>query len=324
MSNTHYFKTRAEEVDYVKNNGISVPYVSYVKETGKTSYKYNEPIRLGDYLHVSGKVDAIPGNDVIGVCIVPELMLPDGKARFMSIKAMSHETTETGSTENEDMWWAYDEDSENFGDYLTKRTKVPIDGTSSGSISSNNTWGRLAMDRTDSDSGASNLTIANPQDPGTKYYQDVSTTRRIPSPYAPDGSFNTNFHYTSGTASDWALTDYRGDLNTAYVLFSEDPGADVAQAFYACGGFKPGYRDLEWYLPAIGEIAFVAPRVEYINSRITEAINSGSAGVVLPFGNLWSSSEYNSNNAWYLSLLNGFVDYRDKDNGFYVRSCLRY
>ena len=318
MSNAHYFKTRAEEVDYVKNNGISVPYVSYVKETGKASYKYNEPIRLGDYLHVSGRVDAIPGNDVIGVCIIPELMLPDGKARFMSIKAMSHSTTETGSTTNETMKWAHD--GTNPGNYLTKRTKVPIDGTSSGSISSNNTWGRLAMDRTDS--GASNQTIANPQDPGTKYYQ--GTTNRIPSPYAPDGSFNTNFHYTSGTASDWALTDYRGDLNTAYVLFSEDPGADIAQAFYACGGFKPGYRDLEWYLPAIGELAFVAPRVEYINSRITEAINSGSAGVVLPFCNLWSSSEYSSGLAWTLGLYDGGVGSHGKANDGYVRSCLRY
>jgi hypothetical protein len=310
----HSFKTRQEEVNFVESHGLGANYLSYIKETGATSYKYNEPIKVGDFLHKTGHIDTKASDDVIGVCAVPELMLPDGKARFVSIKSMSKTTWETGSTTNETMMW--DSDS---GEHFTKRTKVPIDGTSSGSISSNSSLGKLAMDRTDSDA-VSNLTIANTQDPGTKYYKD--TTLRIPSPYALDGSMNKNYLYTDGNDDDWALLNYRGDINTNYLVFSDDPGDEISSAFYACSRFKPGYRDNEWYLPAIGELGFLAPRVEFINSKITEAIDAGSQGVVLPFGYLWSSSEYDSVNAWTLTLRNGGVSRYGKVGSIYVRAFL--
>ena len=309
----HSFKTRQEEVNFVKSNGLDANYLSHVQETGKTSYKYREPIKVGDYLHVTGQIDTKASSDVIGVCAVPELMLPDGKARFVSIKSMDNTDMTNGSTTNKTMMW----DSNASSSWLTFRTKVPFDGTSSGTISGSSTWGRIATYRTDS--SASSFTIANTQDMGTKYYSDAGTSR-IPSPYAPDGSFNSNYLYTDGNDDDWALLDYRGDKNTAYVMFSQGPGEETAPAFYSCGNFCPGYRDKEWYLPAIGELAFLAPRIAFINSKIEEAISAGAAGVVLPFGRFWSSSECSQYDAWLLLLSNGSVDNDDKGSFNYVRA----
>lgn len=314
----HYFKTREEEVEYVRTHGLGVNYLSYVEETGKTSYKYREPIGLGEFIHVTGQIDTKPGQDIIGVCIIPEQMLPDGKARFVSMAAMDPNNKENGNyTEEPSMVWYLDGD--NFScDYMVKRKKVPLDNDFDGVIDGNNSWGRMSM----FNSSNSNLIIANPQDLGTKYF--TGTTPRIPSPYAPDGSFNPNFHYRGSEDDEWALTDYRGDLNTRDVVYSEDPGEGNCPAFYCCERFSPGYRDHEWYLPAVGELAFIPPRYEIIKNKMQEAIDAGSPGVVLSDGSYgyWCSSEYSSNDAWAVRLYNGNVNTNNKGLDKYVRAFL--
>jgi len=309
------FETRAEEVEYVRTHGLGANYTSYVSQTGKSSCKYREPIGLGEFLHVTGQIDTKPGKDIIGVCVIPELMLPDGKARFISMAAMDPNNKEKGNyTEEPWMVWYKDGDSYECN-YMVQRTKVPLDNNSDGTKDGDDTWGRIST----LNSSNSDLTIANPQDLGTKYYKN--TTNRIPSPYAPDGSFNTKFHYR--TANDeWALTDYRGDLNTRDVVYSEDPGEGICPAFYSCEKFSPGYRDHEWYLPAIGELAFIPPRFDYIVSKMQEAINAGSGGVVLSTNYYWSSSEWDSEYAWYVDMSGGYVGSYSKDRNNYVRAFL--
>ena len=316
MENVHYFKTRAEEVNYVKTHGLRANYASYVSKTGKSSYKYVEPIKVGDFLHITGQIDTKPGNDIIGVCVVPELMLPDGKARFISMAAMDPKNQRTGNFEEEpEMVWYQDGDSYEC-EFMVQRNKVPLDNNSDGTIDGNDTWGRIST----LNSSNSNLTIANPQDLGTKYYKN--TTKRIPSPYAPDGSFNQIFHYRGSENDEWALTDYRGDLNTRDVVYSEDPGEEYCPAFYCCERFSPGYRNHEWYLPAVGELAFIPPRFDFIVSKMQEAIDAGSPGVVLSGSYCWSSSEWGSERAWNVNMISGNVDNGRKDNHYYVRAFL--
>lgn len=314
----HYFKTRAGEVEYVRTHGLGANYLSYVEETGKTSYKYREPIGLGEFLHVTGQIDTNPGKDVIGVCVIPELMLPDGKARFVSMAAMDPNNKENGNyTEEPRMYWFHNSQG-SACNFLPMRTKVVLDSRCRGSIDGDNTFGYLPS----LISSISMITEANPLDLGTKYHM-MNMFNKIPSPYAPDGSFNSNFHYRRSENDEWALTDYRGDLNTRDVVYSEDPGEDCCPPFYCCEKFSPGYRDHEWYLPAIGELAFIPPRFDYIVSKMEEAINAGSPGVVLssdcPY---WSSSEISSIDVWYMYMNYGVLTNGAKYNNNYVRAFL--
>ena len=277
-------------------------------------------IKIGDYLHSNGAINNIASSDIIGVCVIPELMLPDGKARFISMAAMDPRNKEKGNCKKEPkMEWYYNGDNYEC-DFLVQRRSIPLDTNSEGIINGYSTWGRMPL----LNSSDPKLTIDNPQDPGTKYYD--GTTNRIPSPYTLDGSFNLNFHYRGSEKDEWALTDYRGDLNTRKVIYREDPpGEEDCLAFYCCNKFSPGYRDLGWYLPAIGELAFIIPRFEIIKNKMREAINAGSPGVILsneyPLG-YWSSSECSSYCAWFVSLKFGSVNYADKDTSYYVRAFL--
>ena len=278
--------------------------------------RFANNIKLGDYLHQDGTIDNIPSKDIIGVCVIPSNFLPDRKARFISMAAMDPSDIEKGNHKKERfLVWYYDRG--NFEcNFLVQRGKVPLDTKSKGIINKYSDWGRLPL----LDSSCPYLTIINPQDPGTKYY--YKTTNRIPSPYAPDGSFNSNFHYRGSEKDEWALTDYRGDLNTRKIVYSIDPREECCPAFYCCERFSPGYKDREWYLPAIGELAFIPPRFEIIRGRMWEAINAGSPGVAISTSLYWSSSEYNHGSAWYVSLYYGDVGITSKDYSCCIRAFL--
>ena len=274
-------------------------------------------IKLGDYLHLSGDINDIASPDVIGVCVIPSNFLPDGKARFISMVAMDPKNKEKGNDADEPwMVWYYDERGNFECDFLVQRNRVPLDIDSYGIINGFNTWGRIPL----LDSCNPHLTIDNPQDPGTKYY--YRTFNRIPSPYALNGSFNPNFHHRGSDVDEWALTDYRGDLNTKEIVHSVNPGEEDCPAFYCCERFSPGYKDREWYLPAIGELAFIPPRLEIIRDKMRKAINADSPGVMLSNSTYWSSSEFSSEFAWNVKLGYGRIDSNCKDNYNYVRAFL--
>ncbi len=273
-------------------------------------------IKVGDYLHSDGTIDNIISNDIIGVCVIPSDFLPDRRARFVSMAAMDSRNKEKGShiVEHSMVWYS---DGAGYEDFLTQRRRVPIDCNLDGIIEGYTTWGRVPL----LDSSNSDLTIDNPQDPGTKYFSRLKINR-IPSPYAPDGSFNPNFHSRGSEKDDWALTDYRGDLNTRDVICSEKSREDYCPAFYCCNEFSPGYRDHEWYLPAVGELAFIPPRFEIIRSKMKEAVNAGSPGVILSARSYWSSSEYDCGHSWYVSLEFGSVSFYGKDGYNNIRAFL--
>lgn len=259
-------------------------------------------IRVGDYLHTNGAINNIASSDIIGVCVIPSNFLPDNRARFISMVAMDPDNKEKGNCTTEPwMEWYYN-GLNSIHDFLVKRKRVPLDNTSEGTIDEYGSFGRMPL----LDSTNPKLTITNPQDPKTRYF--CCTTHKIPSPYAPDGSFNPNFHYRESEHDDnWALTDYRGDLNTREVVCSEKSREEYCPAFYCCYRFSPGYRDHEWYLPAVGELAFIPPRLEIIRDKMQEAINAGSPGIVLSSYYYWSSTEYDSSLAWYVGLNRGYI-----------------
>ena len=321
----HKFRHPGEEASAAAS-GVSSPYISYLESTGEVNFEYkNSSVALGDYLHSDGTVNTTAASDVIGVCFIQSNFLPDKKARFISLASM--DGTESGADEDVWVYW-YVESEDGYspfdgnglyeiqGERIFDR--VPVDSNSDGVLDKfDAAWGQLPSDRTDS--GASNWTIDNPQDSGTKYYKN--TTNRIPSPYTSSGTLNPNYFYKGSImGSRNCLCDIDGDRNTELLVKHPHP----CKPAEFCRAFAPGYKNGEWYLPAIGELGFVCPRVQFINTKISAAISAGAHGVVLPFSDLWSSSEYSSDNAWNLNLNNGNVNNNDKDNNNYVRSCLRY
>jgi hypothetical protein len=325
----HKFRHPGEEASAAAS-GVSSPYISYIESTGEVNFEYkNSSVALGDYLHSDGTVNTTAASDVIGVCFIQSNFLPDKKARFISLASM--DGTESGADEDKWVYWYVDTDEYDSGsssiiynglyEIQGERIfdRVPVDSNSDGVLDKfDATWGgRLPSDRTDS--GASNWTIDNPQDPGTKYYKN--TTDRIPSPYTSSGTLNPNYFYKGSImGSRNCLCDIDGDRNTELLVRHPHP----CKPAEFCRAFAPGYKNGEWYLPAIGELGFICPRVQFINTKISAALDAGAYGVVLPFNGLWSSSEFSSNLAWRLYLDRGGVDCGDKGDFNYVRSCLRY
>lgn len=58
------------------------------------------------------------------------------------------------------------------------------------------------------------------------------------------------------------------------------------------------------------------------NLLVTTLLSCSGVGVSLPSNNFWSSSEYNSNNAWNVNTNNGNVNNNNKNNNKYVRAFL--
>jgi hypothetical protein len=89
-------------------------------------------------------------------------------------------------------------------------------------------------------------------------------------------------------------------------------GADYVAA-NACWNYKDGASNLQWYLPSMGELGYLMPRFNEINSVII-ALDGVDVG-----WSLWSSSESSSLGAYTLSITNGSVGSNGKDFSSYVR-----
>jgi hypothetical protein len=165
----------------------------------------------------------------------------------------------------------------------------------------------------------------------------------IPYPFNADGTKNTLY---SSNGEGMAITDMDGAGNTDTLIERMDiegwqtgelnttvgDGSDISTvnhpAAVACYRFNPASSNTahQWYLPSIGELGYLFANIAKINAKI-DALPSGQ-GVKLGMLNsqtlsvgslggwLWSSSEYNVNNAWGLYLGNGSLDnghYSSKD-----------
>lgn len=81
-----------------------------------------------------------------------------------------------------------------------------------------------------------------------------------------------------------------------------------------------------WYLPAEGELCYL-PRFRFEINKTILALNQkyGNVGTQLRITNAyyWSSSEYNNDSAWYMSMTFGNIINSAKHNFFHVRAFLR-
>ena len=310
------FDTTAE-YNSAKSN-FDLPHVSLTEDNNIVHYHPLVVAKLYDYLYEDGsfgKKDAT--KTAIGVCVIPGGVLPDGKARFMSVRGITTAST-AGSTSEENIIWS----SDYSRTVLPKQyTEVPCVGLNEGEgtgVITNQVEHSNGNGYMPSDSENGNFTaLTNPYDSVTKFAYDDSD-HHIPSPFMNNGAFNENYSTlftTGGTAINNALSDFDGFRNTQILI----KDADVVAAKH-CAIFNPGYREGEWYLPAVGELGFIMPRFKVINSKLSAL---GSSGVQLSDGSYyWSSTEYDDYGAWRVLANGGNVDYDAKNFYYYVRAFL--
>ena len=251
--------------------------------------------KLYDYLYEDGsfgKKDAT--KTAIGVCVIPGGVLPDGKARFMSLKGMTPTSPNEGGSDTNIHWGGYESDISsltNFQTVVTGDTTAEDTSKKNGYVPKNGSYLETPH-------------IPSPIDCFSAYSSTGATSDL-------DGKANTEkiLAVDNAASTDW---------QTASDITNKSTNAKLHPAAQCCWRFNPGSTNQgDWYLPSIGELAFIMPNFNDLQTAI-----SNVSGVQLnddyPY---WSSTEVGDRFAWLVSTSNGHVTYDPKYYG-YVRAFL--
>lgn len=258
----------------------------------------------------------------IGVVVIPQSHMDDGKCRVMSLANMSYKTPETGTlvgTSNADaqtaganlMWGVYNNDIAELTNYDKVVTINGATTSNNGSIPSDWWVGKSEVvfpDGTHTADPVSNTVDIETAWHGIDEWGALDENSMCPSPYLSDGSRNP-LYFTVGQA----LCDMDGKSNTNVLVnlsaiktqtsgeFSNIQAnypAAMACHMYHTSGTQQG----DWYLPAMGELGYVYVRAKKINETLVSLGSSAvTYGVPTDWDKLgsflWSSSEYSGNNS---------------------------
>ena len=280
------------EYNSAKSN-FDLPHVSLTKDDMMVHY---HPLvaKLYDYLYEDGsfgKKDAT--KTAIGVCVIPGGVLPDGKARFMSLKGMTLTSPNEGGSDTYIYWGGCRSDIPSLTNF---QTVVTGDTTAAGT----NGYGYVPKNGS------------------------YSSTPHIPSP----------IDYFSAYSSAGATSDLDGKANTEKILAVDNAAstawqtaasitngttATVHPAAQCCWRFNPGSTNQgDWYLPSIGELAFIMPNFNDLQTAISDV-----SGVQLNDNtDYWSSTVHGGYFAWRVNTYHGDVNNDDKGSTNYVRAFL--
>ena len=295
-----YIKIFNNDTEYQAFKGggdFITPNVSYIKETEGIKLKpYTPPVLAGDVAYWDGSsVKTTPLSNwntslgtPVGVVVVPKGFAPDGKPRIISLKPANNNGTQSNSYVGM-IWGGNGTDTS-----LTNFSRVPITDNAGSTTTGSNTNGYLPSDKF---TGSVSFV-----DPKVKYKTTIN--KLIPSPYLGDVPNPEYSKEISGYIN--ALSDFNGLTNTQ-TLVGLGAGYIAANAAYK---YKDGASNLQWYLPAMGELCYIMPRFNEINNTITTL-----GGVVVVNDNyLWSSSESSSSYAWCIYTHDGFIKYVTKNS----------
>ena len=308
------FETTSQFDDFKNGSEWITPNISYIVEQSSLNFQPYvppppQPILLGEIAYWDGsKVKTVSSDKwttslgtPVGVVVIPEGMLPDGKARIVSLKYVNADGTPADSRPS--LYW---EKTGNYVDTtLTNYNRVPTTDNAGSTSTGSNHDGILPSDDTDNFTEATSFV-----DSTAKYW---STSLLIPSPYLGDNStLNPEYSKTISGYNN-ALSDFNGLTNTQTLV---GLGSDY-QAANAAWNYTGGVSGtgLQWYLPAAGELGFLMSRFKAINNAITTA---GGVAVDSAYF-FWSSSEYSSDSACCLGMVIGLVGIGLKDDKSSVR-----
>ena len=276
----------------------------------------------------------------IGVVVVPSTHTPDNTSRVMSLVNMSYTSPNTGTTATEgnggvNMYWGGN------GVDLELRNSdrvVTVDGNFSATDPNDEGVSYSGNTRLPGTDPAWTV-IENLVDPGTHWATTSGT--HGPSPYLSDGSRSKVYLKEENNC----LWDFNGKGNTDVIMAAQTAdwsGTTITNNYNAgnypaaccCRRFSTiGTNPGDWYLPAVGELAYLPVRLKEINlslmalEKYVSAIRVGGKNSQWPSGTYgywcWSSSEYSSTYARYVFTIDGTVDSLNKsytDSGNRVRA----
>ena len=308
-----HFKTKQNFDAEVANSNILDTSICFIKDTQEISthgqlYKSvawsvltPPPALVGDIAYWDGsKVKTVSRDNwgtslgtPVGVVVVPSGFAPDGKARMLSLNWAS--SSSTSSTSAEDIMWDFMFDDTS----LTNYDRVPTTDNAGSTTTGSHDGGFLPSDDFH----------------GTTSYVDSiakynGSTPYIPSPYLGDKPNPAYYAPISGYNN--ALADFDGKGNTDVLV---GLGANYVAANAARNYKVAGAEEIEWYLPAAGELGYLMVRFGEIANALYAVRDSSS----LYHHNYWSSSEYSSDSAYCVETYRGYVGGNDKSFNSYVR-----
>ena len=304
------FNSLSDYEEYKKNGSGDwiTPNVCGIEDTGEIKVNPIMPISLCDVVYYKNNILKTISIDSwnnslgtpIGIVVIPEGFLPDGRARMVSLKCVNSYGNIT--TSHSEMKWSNTSTDTSLKNY----NKNPITDNISSMSNSTANGGNLPSDKF---TGAQSFVDAN-----SKY---DNSSNLIPSPYLNNRAFNYAYSESSGYSN--VLSDFNGLSNTQTLV---GLGSDYVAA-NAAWKYSDGVSSTQWYLPAMGELGFLMPRFNAINEAITAVggvvIHNGGYGIngTLAF---WSSTETSSNFVCTLQTHNGYVSTSgQKTKTFYVR-----
>lgn len=272
MKYINVFETYNEYVQYKNSNDFVVPNISFVennRELYRTPYvQYN----VGDIIYfnteketfVSMKLDPIlqginfVGLIPVGVVVIPNGLLPDKKARIVSMNWVDN----NGNKSNNIIKSFYHTGSSNAqnleyfevlpGTYNRNIDDIfPIQPTNFCSLPSD-------MYNEINGKTTSMIDIESSYNVNSGFY--------IQSPYY-NGNLNPNYLRETINNSDLknAMNHLNGLGNTE-KMFEKQENYQIAKA---CYNYKAHTNDsLQWYLPSIGELSFLLARIKTIDASI--------------------------------------------------------
>ena len=303
------FNTKEEYEAFKEGEEFVLPNVSHVTNSKFVSFHPKPKTnKAGDIAYWSeGKVDTVSYEEwnallgtPIGVVVVPKGFAPDGKTRICGLKNTSSKCCDWSQASIDVIDSNYSVYSP--GNYNTAFENDSIDQTRSLSE------GYLSSDK---------FTYKQSQQDPLTYYTNGSYVyakdyiralyyNNAPNPLVYDESISAN-----------ELQDFNGKSYTETLYALHSAPYNLYNAAYQAYRYSDGASNLQWYLPAIGELVHLMPRYTLINNSLSVVGNT--IGDI----KLWSSTESNSQVAMYLDISNGFVagamKYQGSDAKQYVR-----
>ena len=310
MKYLRLFQTHAEHEQERKALEKLGRYTSYCEDNKEVTifHKKKSKYAVGDYLLSSGEVIKnadYTDQEVIGVCVIPDNFISqegiNSKARFCALTksetSLQYKTSDTEDT-GLSMFGYFGSIGGSYSVWIP--TNIIIGNSQAGQIS---------CQVSHFENG-----VANPYDPGT-YWADGSSAH-IASPYLyVNGEYIFNEGVYNGCVDDTVsmFSDMDGKANTGIINDSDHPAAQYC-ATYSTNGTSQG----DWYLPAMGELGFIMPRFDTINSAITKV-----GGTTLDTSEYyWSSTQVSTDYACSIGVEKGIVSRYYKTAKWRVRPFL--
>lgn len=255
--------------------------------------------------------------EAVGIVGIESRNTPDGTVRILSLDYMDYNNPTTGNSgTGVYMYWGADGDITG----LNNKTQVPCMSTSSDSTLTENVQRAVSYSRIPTDY----FNVEESAVEGYKY-TTISDGLYHPSMYLENGTINPDAIATTGiipgTSTEFTINnasaDFDGLNNTSKIMSSctvNTPTNTYDTGNYpaaqCCSLYNKG--NLQWYLPASGELACIISNFKKINtSRVTVGYSNYSYSSYY----FWSSTLHSSAYARYVYGLIGYCNSYARSSG---------